>query len=55
MIKTNKIGLVYKNHGNWSKIPSKVFTNLKNPKTMSRIVSEAAYLRKQPARLIKVS
>jgi hypothetical protein len=54
--KTNKntYKLVYFNHGAWGS-PSKTFTNLKDPVTMARITTEAAALRKQPARLIKVS
>lgn len=50
-----KLGLVYKNHGAWSKIPSKVYTNLKNPQTMARIIATASAQRKQPAKLVRVS
>ena len=50
-----KYGLVYRNHGAWSKIPSKVYTNLKNRDTMNRIVAEATSARKQPAKLIRLT
>lgn len=49
-----KYGLIYKNHGKWSNLPSKLFTNLKSSATMKRIVTAASAQRKQPAKLVRL-
>jgi len=73
MRKTNKTtsvkyGLVYKNHGKWSKIPSDILTENQIVRlggaaakrvpfavTANAFTAVAAQARKQPARLIKIS